>query len=136
MIHNNRLVYSYANVVTGINIISMASPSSQQDNLNTGITHQTEAFINTENLSIDNNPHPLFLHNNDQPGMILISNKLLGSENYSSWKRSIQISLSANNRLVIVTGEFSPPSEESALFAHRKRVNDMVINWILKTVSD
>ncbi|MGI4531819.1 hypothetical protein ACR2XR_26165, partial [Klebsiella pneumoniae] len=28
---------------------------------------------------IDNNSHPLYLHNNDQPGMILISKKLLGS---------------------------------------------------------
>ncbi|XP_074336980.1 uncharacterized protein LOC141674159 [Apium graveolens] len=68
--------------------------------------------------------------------MILISKKLLGSENYSSWKRSIQIALSAKNKLVIVTGEFLPPSEKSALYAHWRRVNDMVITWILKTVSD
>lgn len=27
--------------------------------------------------SVDNNAHPLYLHNNDQPGMILISKKLL-----------------------------------------------------------
>lgn len=39
--------------------------------------------------SIENNSHPLYLHNNDQPGMVLISKKLTGSENYASWKRSM-----------------------------------------------
>lgn len=45
--------------------------------------------------SSDNNAHPLFLHNNGQHGVILISKKLTGSENYASWKRSMQITLSA-----------------------------------------
>ncbi|GKA28879.1 hypothetical protein Tco_0715124 [Tanacetum coccineum] len=31
--------------------------------------------------------HPLFLHQNDHPGLILISKKLVGLENYSSWRR-------------------------------------------------
>lgn len=86
--------------------------------------------------SIDNNTHPLYLHNNDQPGMILISKKLLGSENYASWKRSLRIALSAKNKLVIVTGAFPAPPEDSPLFVHWQRVNDMVITWILNTVSD
>lgn len=68
--------------------------------------------------------------------MILISKKLLRSANYSSWKRSIQIALSAKNKLVIVTPEFSPPFEKSVLFAHQRRVNDIVITWILNIVSD
>lgn len=124
----------------------MANPS-----IHTGDTHNTGNSHNTGNprtehhndtatddqvLSIDSNFHPLFLHNNDQPGMVLISKKLLGSENYSTWKRSIQIALSAQNKLVIVNGEFLPPSEKSPLYAHWRRVNDMVITWILNTVSD
>lgn len=68
--------------------------------------------------------------------MILISKKLLGTENYATWKRSMQIALSAKNKLVIVTGEFMAPDAKSPLFAHWKRVNDMVMTWILNTVSD
>ncbi|GJZ77416.1 putative reverse transcriptase domain-containing protein [Tanacetum coccineum] len=33
--------------------------------------------------------HPLYFHLNDHPGLILISKKLTGSENDSTWKRSI-----------------------------------------------
>ncbi|XP_074352807.1 uncharacterized protein LOC141691958 [Apium graveolens] len=68
--------------------------------------------------------------------MILISKKLTGSENYASWKRSMQIALSAKNKLVIVTGDFLAPEDKSPLFPHWKSVNDMVITWILNTVAD
>lgn len=50
--------------------------------------------------------------------MILISKKLLGTENYVSWKQSSQIALSAKNKLVIVNGEFLAKSENSTLHAH------------------
>lgn len=48
----------------------------------------------------------------------------------------MQIALSAKNKLVIVTGEFVAPTISSVMYAHWKRVNDMVITWILNTVSD
>ncbi|XP_074326753.1 uncharacterized protein LOC141664697 [Apium graveolens] len=102
----------------------MTSPSTPSDT-----TPQYPNFIDT-------NAHPLFLHNNDQPGMVLISKKLTGSENYASWKRSLQIALSAKNKLVIVNGDFVAPAMDFPLYAHWKRVNDMVITWILNTVSD
>lgn len=43
--------------------------------------------------------HPLYLHPNDHPGLLLISKKLQGSENYSTWKRSILIALSAKKQI-------------------------------------
>ncbi|GJV32058.1 cysteine-rich receptor-like protein kinase 8 [Tanacetum coccineum] len=43
--------------------------------------------------------HPLYFNPHDHPGMILISKKLSGSENYSTWKRSMMIALSARNKL-------------------------------------
>ena len=74
---------------------------------------------NTSNTQvIETNTHPLYLHNNDQPGMILISKKLLGSENYASWLRSMKIALSCKNKLVIVTDEFPVPAADSPLFVH------------------
>ncbi|GKF42275.1 cysteine-rich receptor-like protein kinase 8 [Tanacetum coccineum] len=50
--------------------------------------------------------HPLYFHPQDHPGMILISKKFTCSENYSTWKRSMMIALSARNKLKLVNGEF------------------------------
>ncbi|XP_074346103.1 uncharacterized protein LOC141684864 [Apium graveolens] len=141
MLKETRLNYSYVNAVTGFNTSSpspMANSTIRSGNVTqtSNTSDDIDTSSDTQNLSIDNNFHPLYLHNNDQPRMILISKKLLGSENYSSWKRSIQIALSAKNKLVIVTGEFLSPSEKSTLYAHWRRVNDMVITWILNTVFD
>ncbi|GJW51676.1 cysteine-rich receptor-like protein kinase 8 [Tanacetum coccineum] len=57
-----------------------------------------------------NSDHPLFLHQTDHPRLILISKKLNGSNNYSSWKRSMVIALNAKNKMKLVTGEFPEPA--------------------------
>nr|GEV85281.1 cysteine-rich RLK (receptor-like protein kinase) 8 [Tanacetum cinerariifolium] len=63
----------------------------------------------SQNFNIDiNSPnHPLYLHPNDHPGLVLIFKKLTGSENYNSWKRSMMIALNAKNMLKIVTDQIS-----------------------------
>ncbi|XP_071705106.1 uncharacterized protein [Rutidosis leptorrhynchoides] len=93
----------------------------------------------TENLTEEdhNSPnHPLFLHQNDHPGLILISKKLTGSDNYGSWKRSMMIALNAKNKLKIVTGELAEPETNSRTRALWERNNDMIISWILNTITD
>jgi hypothetical protein len=80
--------------------------------------------------------HPLFLHQNDHPGLILISKKLLGSKNYSSWRRSMTIALNAKNKLKIITKAYPEPDAKSPLRALWERRNDMVISWILNTGTD
>lgn len=68
------------------------------------------------------------MHTNNNPGLILINKKLTSTENYTSWKRLIQIALSAKNKLVIATGTYEKPNPDSPLFPHWPRVNDMVIS--------
>ena len=133
--YNTRLSHSFVDIVTGG---ARTNPMTSTHNHTTEPhgSGNSDSHEDRQVCGIDNTAHPLFLLNNDQPGMILISKKLIGSENYSSWKRSIQIALSAKNKLVIVTGEFPPPSVTSSLYAHWRRVNDMIITWILNTVSD
>ena len=80
--------------------------------------------------------HPLYFHPNDHPGLVLISKKLIGSENYSSWKRSMMIALNARNKLKIINGEYPEPESTSALRPIWERANDMVISWILNTISE
>jgi hypothetical protein len=106
--------------------------------MTTSNNNQDPPITTTPSLSTDiNSPnHPLYLHPNDHPGLILISKKLTGSENYSSWKRSMMIALNAKNKLKIVNGEYVEPNVNSELRAIWERTNDMVISWILNTISD
>ncbi|GJZ76251.1 cysteine-rich receptor-like protein kinase 8, partial [Tanacetum coccineum] len=60
-----------------------------------------------------NSDHPLFLHQTDHPGLILISKKLTGSDIYSSWKRSMLIALNAKNKMKLVIGEYPEPAVDS-----------------------
>ncbi|GKB56175.1 putative RNA-directed DNA polymerase, partial [Tanacetum coccineum] len=68
--------------------------------------------------------------------MILISKKLTGSENYTMWKRSMMIALSARNKIKLINGEFKEPDVSSPIRSYWERANDMVISWILNTVSE
>ncbi|XP_071694665.1 uncharacterized protein [Rutidosis leptorrhynchoides] len=68
----------------------------------------TNSTLNPLDADDVNSPnHPLFLHQQDHPGLILISKKLTAFENYSSWRRLIMIALNAKNKLKIVNGEFT-----------------------------
>ncbi|XP_074342826.1 uncharacterized protein LOC141680522 [Apium graveolens] len=80
---SSSLFHSYAHALVAIPTQHTAGTSNK--------TSHTSHTVYPD--SIETNVHPLYLHNNDQPGMILISKKLVGSENYASWKRSLQIAL-------------------------------------------
>ena len=91
---------------------------------------------NTTSEDTNSVNHPLFLHQNDHPCLILISKKLTGFDNYSSWRRSLMIALNAKNKLKIITNEYPEPYINSSLRALWERNNDMIISWILNTVTD
>ncbi|XP_070676569.1 uncharacterized protein [Malus domestica] len=78
---------------------------------------------------------PFFIHHFDHPAMVLIS-KLLNGDNYSTWCRSVKLSLSAKNKLGFVNGTLKAPDESKKPddFAFWKRCNDMIVSWILNSV--
>ncbi|GKA97177.1 cysteine-rich receptor-like protein kinase 8 [Tanacetum coccineum] len=92
---------------------------------------------NTDSIDdINSINHPLFFHPQDHPGMIRISKKLTGSNNYTIWKRSMMIALSARNKVKLINGEFEEPEVSSPIRSYWERANDMVISWILNIVSE
>lgn len=107
---------------------------------NSGNNTHTTPPLNTYTVLVKDDPnspkHPLFLHQNDHPGFILISKKLTGSDNYGQWKRSMMIAFNAKNKLKIVIGEYGEPQSDSRLRALWERTNDMVISWILNTIAE
>ncbi|GJU25541.1 cysteine-rich receptor-like protein kinase 8 [Tanacetum coccineum] len=101
------------------------------------IETQSPPSNNSQNTEDINSPHhPLFFHLNDHPGLLLILKKLLGSENYETWWRSLLIALSAKNKLKLINGDYEEPDPSSKVRAYWERANDMLISWILNTVSE
>lgn len=84
-------------------------------------------------MVIDTN-HPYYLRHSDNPGMMLVT-QLLTDQNYNQWKRSIMLALSAKYKLGMIDGSLPRPASTSALLNHWTRCNDMVISWLLNSVS-
>ncbi|XP_062143928.1 uncharacterized protein LOC133851504 [Alnus glutinosa] len=84
----------------------------------------------TENFS-----SPFFLNNVDNPGAMLVSQPLTGS-NYNTWSRSIIVSLTTKNKMAFIEGSLPKPSpEDEAMFHAWTRCNNMIITWFLDSVS-
>nr|XP_017228813.1 PREDICTED: uncharacterized protein LOC108204047 [Daucus carota subsp. sativus] len=76
---------------------------------------------------------PLYLHPSDHPGLNLVT-VVLNGDNFTEWKRSVTLALSAKNKLGFVNGRFKIPDESSLYFDHWQRCNDMIISWLLNVV--
>ncbi|GMI79002.1 hypothetical protein like AT1G21280 [Hibiscus trionum] len=84
--------------------------------------------------AIDSN-HPLYLHPSDTPEMMLVSQLLLGLENYGVWRRLMQIALLAKNKLGLVDDSCPRSNYVAALHPQWDRCNAIVLSWILIAVS-
>ncbi|KAK4489381.1 hypothetical protein RD792_005190 [Penstemon davidsonii] len=79
--------------------------------------------------------NPFFLHPSDGPGLTLIQKPLLG-DNYASWSRSMLLALNVKNKIGFVNGSITDPGiEDTDLQTAWSRNNDVVVSWILNSVS-
>ncbi|KAA8535330.1 hypothetical protein F0562_030333 [Nyssa sinensis] len=77
---------------------------------------------------------PYILHPSDSPSLILISGHLTG-DNFSKWQRALRRALNAKNKLCFVDGTLKPPANTSPDHAQWRRTKDMVLTWILNTIT-
>ncbi|KAH0635766.1 hypothetical protein KY289_035681 [Solanum tuberosum] len=78
--------------------------------------------------------NPLYIHPSDNPSFTLAPTHFDGT-GYRSWKRSVLRSLSVKNKLDFVTGEYLKPDTPSMTVRQWERCDDMVISWILNSLS-
>jgi len=76
----------------------------------------------------------LYLHPGEGPAVALVS-PVLDSINYHSWSKSMLTALSAKNKSQFVNGSAKKPEKENSLFNAWQRCNDMVVSWIVHSVS-
>ncbi|KAL8159130.1 hypothetical protein V2J09_000667 [Rumex salicifolius] len=82
----------------------------------------------SKDSTIDSN-NRLFLHHSDHPNYVL-STELLNDNNYYQWKRSVEVSLNAKNKLSFVNGTYRKPTADPSKIARWDRCNSMVIAWL------
>ncbi|KAF5470095.1 hypothetical protein F2P56_010638 [Juglans regia] len=75
-----------------------------------------------------------FLTNTDDPGVLLVSEKL-SNNNYHSWSRSMFLSLKARNKLGFIDGSLSAPKEDDPLFSPWSKCDTIVLSWLLNSLS-
>ncbi|GJW16847.1 cysteine-rich receptor-like protein kinase 8 [Tanacetum coccineum] len=90
--------------------------------------------LNDINSSVFQNP--LSLHPSDGPGSLCVQDKLLGAQNYRSWKRSIEIALSTKRKLGFIRGIVLRSLDDAALQEQWDTCNNMVISWLMISVSE
>ncbi|XP_073265503.1 uncharacterized protein [Populus alba] len=79
---------------------------------------------------------PFSLYHSNHPGLVLVS-KPHNDDNYSTWCRSMMISLNVKNKLGFIDGTVQIPSVKSQPvdYTSWKRCNDMILSWILNSIS-
>ncbi|KAH0681315.1 hypothetical protein KY284_022400 [Solanum tuberosum] len=91
------------------------------------------ASTSAERVVLDTS-HPFFLHASDSPGMIPVST-IFDGKGYGGWRRGILIALSAKNKVGFIDGSIIPPSIPSESHRYWSRCNNMVISWLLNSLS-
>ena len=88
-------------------------------------------------ITIDES-HPFFLRYAESPGAILVSQPLIGGENYPMWARSIERALRIKSKFWLIDGSISLTStmEKVPLLVQSWAwCNDIVVSWIINCVS-
>ncbi|KAL4599115.1 hypothetical protein ACB092_11G103900 [Castanea dentata] len=78
-------------------------------------------------ITIDES-HPFFLHHAESPSAILVSQPLIGGENYPTWARSLERALRIKNKFWFI-------NEIHLLVQSWARCNDIMVSWIINCVS-
>ncbi|KAL7600721.1 hypothetical protein Lser_V15G25012 [Lactuca serriola] len=83
----------------------------------------------TQSIIIDIS-NPLYLGSSNNPNALLILN-VFTRIGFSTWKRSMIITLFAKNKLTFVYLSSQKPSDVYPLLPNWSRVNSMIIRWLL-----
>lgn len=78
--------------------------------------------------------HPYYLSSSAYPGISLV-NEVLTDQNCHTWRRSIKIALSAKLKLRFIDCTQVKPAANSPLLSLWMRSNDLVISWLLNSIS-
>nr|GLL25848.1 uncharacterized protein LOC109150247 [Ipomoea trifida] len=94
----------------------------------------TESIATEVTFDPQSQSNPYFLHPNENPALVLVSVPLDGP-NYHPWARAMTMALSCKNKIKFVNGSITKPPEDDPKFDVWSRCNDMVMSWIVRSLS-
>uniref|UniRef100_A0A2N9GD76 CCHC-type domain-containing protein n=1 Tax=Fagus sylvatica TaxID=28930 RepID=A0A2N9GD76_FAGSY len=77
---------------------------------------------------------PYILHPSDSPSLTLVSGLLTG-DNFPKWQKAMTRALNAKNKLSFVDGSLPTPDPTSPEYKQWNQTKDMVLTWILNSIS-
>uniref|UniRef100_A0A2N9I9I5 CCHC-type domain-containing protein n=1 Tax=Fagus sylvatica TaxID=28930 RepID=A0A2N9I9I5_FAGSY len=77
---------------------------------------------------------PYTLHPSDSPSLVLVSGLLTG-DNFPKWQKAMTRALNAKNKLSFVDGSLPTPDPTSPEYNQWNQTKDMVLTWILNSIS-
>lgn len=98
-------------------------------------TMTSSSFTTIATNLTDDSSSPYFLHNGDNPWIVLVF-QLLEIDNYTSWSISMRIALKAKNKQGFIDGSLPLPSNPStSMHDACLQCNNMVFSWIFNSIS-
>uniref|UniRef100_A0A803PEA6 Retrotransposon Copia-like N-terminal domain-containing protein n=1 Tax=Cannabis sativa TaxID=3483 RepID=A0A803PEA6_CANSA len=82
----------------------------------------------------EDNSNLYYLSSGDHPGLILVTPPL-SDHNFQPWRRDFELSVGARNKTAFLKGTLPSPPEIDPLHNHWTRCNQMVMSWILHSVT-
>ncbi|XP_076955660.1 uncharacterized protein LOC143630559 [Bidens hawaiensis] len=79
---------------------------------------------------------PLYLHASNTNNLTIVNNKLKGTENYSVWANSMELSLNVKNKIGFIDKTCNMPTTNEHLGKQWDRCNAVVLSWILNSISE
>ena len=70
----------------------------------------SEILLQSSKNPLEDPTNPYYLYHGDNPSNALVSQPLTGQDNYVSWSRAMQLSISVKNKLGFLDGSIPQPS--------------------------
>jgi len=108
-------------MVTELHRGALLNPSMSSPN-------QPPPIVDDKSLNQDSSS-PFYIHPSEGPSTVVISPLLMGN-NYHSWSRSFRMALVSKNKMTFISGSIPDPS-----YFHWERCNNLILSWLLNSVS-
>ena len=115
---------------------SASNIASESDPIPTNTSNTANHKSSNQSLPMEDantNPSsPYFIPPID---VVLVSQPLIGPENYLSWSRAVFLSLSGRNKFGFLDGYISMPDLSHPLYNAWYRANTTILSWLVNSLS-
>ena len=112
---------------------STSNTTSDSKTLSTNTSDTANRRSSNQAPSIDDvNTNPYFIPPSD---VVLVSQPLIGLENYLSWSRAMFLSLSGRNKFGFIDGSIPTPDLSHPLYNAWHRANTTILSWMVNSLS-